>query len=231
MNDTLQLGPLRAHVAGEPGGATVVLLHGFGAPGHDLVPLASYLGLPSPVRAVFPEAPIALPAQMFGPGRAWWLIDFAAREAELAAGGLDLSREHPDGLAPAREALSAALDALIAEHDVDPERLVLGGFSQGAMLALDLALHDERPLAGLVLLSSTLLCADIWRARLPARAGLPVFQSHGRADPLLPYAMAERLAREMTAAGLEVELVSFAGGHEIPLPVLQAAGAAIRRWL
>ena len=67
------------------------------------------------------------------------------------------------------------------------------GFSQGAMISLDLALRSERPLAGLALMSATMLCASEWTALMPRRAKLPVMQSHGRVDPLLPYELAEKL--------------------------------------
>jgi phospholipase/carboxylesterase len=88
------------------------------------------------------------------------------------------------------------------------------------MLTCDTALRDGRPLGGLVLLSGTLLAEEQWLPLMAARAGLPVFQSHGRHDPLLPFAVALRLRDELTAAGLDVTFVEHGGGHEIPEPVL-----------
>jgi phospholipase/carboxylesterase len=101
------------------------------------------------------------------------------------------------------------------------ERMVLGGFSQGAMLALDVALRSDRPLAGLVLMSGTLLSKNEWSTLMPARRGLPVLQSHGRQDPLLPFSIAEELRDLMVKAELDVRFVPFNGEHGISDGVVQ----------
>ncbi|HSN27128.1 MAG TPA: hypothetical protein VLT45_12605, partial [Kofleriaceae bacterium] len=75
---------------------TAILMHGFGAPGDDLVGLAPYLD--APVRFVFPEAPLEL-GGLYGDSRAWWLLDRARLEAELRDGApRDRRSELPDGL-------------------------------------------------------------------------------------------------------------------------------------
>ena len=232
---TLELGPLKARVLGGPDGnggghgPVVVLCHGFGAPGDDLVPLSGVLGVPEEMRFVFPEAPLEL-SLGFGESRAWWMLDMARLEQALATGDLrDLSNERPAGLDQARQALFqavAALDGAIGPGMGPP---VLGGFSQGAMLACDLALREPVPLGGLVLLSGTLLCEPEWALLMPSRRGLPVFQSHGRQDPLLPFALAARLRDRLTAAGLDVDFIDFAGGHELPPPVLARLGRFLDR--
>jgi phospholipase/carboxylesterase len=107
----------------------------------------------------------------------------------------------------------------------DPARTVIGGFSQGAMLACDLVLRTRRPFAGLIMLSGTLLCRQEWEPLMPGRRGLRVFQSHGQHDDLLAHQFAEELRDGLTAAGLSVEWTSFRGGHEIPEPVMRRAGS------
>ena len=203
-------------------GPVVVLLHGWGAPGDDLVPLGQEVAAPRGTRFVFPEAPLSL--QMgFGDLRGWWMLDLEQRQREIAAGrARDLSRKVPEGLAEARSKVIALLDEL--ERRLGVKQMVLGGFSQGAMLACDVALHSGRPLAGLVMLSGTLLAADEWTPLMPKRKGLKVFQSHGSADPLLPSFMAEQLRDLLNQAGLSVEWVGFRGGHEIPGMVLDKLG-------
>jgi phospholipase/carboxylesterase len=205
-------------------GPCVVLLHGFGAPGEDLAPLWRVLDVPAGTRFVFPAAPLELPS-LFGQGRAWWMIDIEAIERALRDGAAATvrSREEPDGLAEARAKLDGLLDAL------DAPKLFLGGFSQGAMLACDAALRSSRRIDGLALLSGTLIAEDAWRAAAPSRRGLPVLQSHGEDDPLLPFAAAERLRDLLAGAGLEVEFVPFRGGHAIPDRVLDRLGAFISR--
>jgi phospholipase/carboxylesterase len=210
-------------------GPLVILLHGFGAPGDDLVSLADVLTVPAGMRFVFPEGPLSL---SFGPrdARGWWLIDMARIAADQAAGRIrDLSNEIPKGLAPARETMLAFLKEVERTFGADPRKTVLGGFSQGAMLSCDAILHTDRPYAGLIQLSGTLLAAQEWTPLLQKRKRLPVFQSHGTQDELLPYVAAERLRDTLTHAGLSVEWLSFRGGHEIPRPVLQRLGPFITK--
>ncbi|HEY3587464.1 MAG TPA: phospholipase, partial [Myxococcaceae bacterium] len=123
--------------------------------------------------------------------------------------------EIPQGMASARRKLQGCVEALLAGTGLPPERVVLGGFSQGAMLATDLALSWEQRPAALVALSSVLLSAERWRALAPRRAGLPVIQSHGRQDPILPYSEGEALRDFLTAAGLAVEFIPFDGPHTV----------------
>jgi phospholipase/carboxylesterase len=230
---TLEIADLTVHLAGgddREGGGTgplVVLLHGFGAPGRDLVPLWRELAVPRSVRFAFPEAPMELelgaPADAADPPRAWWMIDFAKLERAMVTGETrDLTKEIPPGIESVRESVAGAVDELVRTLAVPDGKLVLGGFSQGAMLALDVALRSDRALAGVVLLSTTLLMEDEWTALMKKRAPLRIFQSHGRADPLLPFSIAERLRDELTRSGHAVELVAFNGGHEISGGVLDA---------
>ncbi len=229
------IGGLRTRVTGGTDGKgggrgpVVLLLHGFGAPGDDLVPLADVLTVPAGTRFVFPEGPLSL---SFGPSaaRAWWIIDMARVAADRASGRpRDLSNEIPKGLAPARETMLAFLKEVERTVGADPRKMVLGGFSQGAMLSCDALLHTDRPYAGLIQLSGTLLASQEWVPLLQTRKGLPVFQSHGVQDELLPYAGAERLRDMLTHGGLSVEWHSFRGGHEIPRSVLQRLGPFITK--
>jgi phospholipase/carboxylesterase len=243
---TVITGPADARV-------TCVLMHGFGAPGDDLVALAGALA--APVRLVFPAAPLEL-GGLYGDSRAWWLLDLARLEAELRSGatadprseiagggdpdgsaggaggkaprGIDRRGEVPDGLVEARDHVNRFLDALTAQLPAGGS-LVLGGFSQGAMLALDVALHRAAPPAGLILMSGTLIAESVWQPRLPALAGAPVMMSHGRSDMLLPFAVAEILRDQLAAAGAAIDWQPFSGGHEIPRAVIAAADALLRR--
>jgi phospholipase/carboxylesterase len=230
-----QLGGLKTRVTGGRDGKgggqgpLVILLHGFGAPGDDLLSLADVLHVPAGTRFAFPEGPLSL---SFGPSaaRAWWLIDMARVATDRAAGrARDLSNEIPKGLAPIRETMLGFLKAVEQKLGADPRKTLLGGFSQGAMLSCDSLLHTDRPYAGLIQLSGTLLASQEWVPLLQKRQGFPVFQSHGMQDELLPYAGAERLRDTLTHAGLLVEWHSFRGGHEIPRSILQRLGPFITK--
>lgn len=231
----LALGGLNTRVAGGTDGdgggdgPVVVLLHGFGAPGTDLVPLWRQVRAPAGTRWVFPEGLIELSdISLFGDARAWWRIDIARLEAAMAAGKLrDLSGEEPEGLTEANAAINALLDAVESELNVPGSRIVLGGFSQGAMLSCDVALRSDRELSGLALMSGTLLARDIWLPRTAARAGTPVLISHGREDPLLPFALSEQLKDALSEAGWDVRWVPFNGGHGIAPSVLTDLGRLV----
>jgi len=230
-----QLGGLRTRITGGTDGKggghgpVVILLHGFGAPGNDLVPLADVMQVPAGTRFVFPEGPLSL---SFGPrdARAWWLIDMSRIEQDRAAGRTrDLSNEIPKGLAPARANMLAFLKEVEQKLGTDPRTTILGGFSQGAMLSCDLMLRTTQAYAGLILLSGTLFAKQEWVPLLQKRKHVPVFQSHGRQDEILPYVGAEGLRDTLTHAGLSVEWYSFRGGHEIPRTVLQRLGPFITK--
>ncbi len=205
-------------------GPVVILLHGFGAPGDDLVSLWNMLRVPDTVRFAFPAAPLQLPGGFPG-GRAWWMLDVDRMVRDAASGrGRDLHAV-PDGLATAREQLLAMLDALDREWGLPADQVFLGGFSQGAMLACDAMVRSARPFAGLIILSGSIVAQQEWEERWPQRTGLPVFQSHGTDDPILPCTTATQLRDTLRRHGLPVTWHEFRGGHEIPLPVLERLGA------
>jgi phospholipase/carboxylesterase len=208
----------------------VVLLHGFGAPGDDLVPLWRVLGVPRETRFVFPAAPLETHMMPGVDSRAWWHIDMLAMQQAIERGELrDLTAEEPPGLAEAREKMDALLAELVRTHA--PTKLVIGGFSQGAMLALDVALRAHAACDALVVLSGTLVAETVWVPRMKALAGRPIFQSHGSSDPILPFALAERLHEALVSAGAAVTFVPFRGGHEIPGPVLDRLSSFLSKVL
>jgi phospholipase/carboxylesterase len=209
-------------------GPVVVLLHGFGAPGDDLVPLAGVMDVPAGTRWLFPEGPLSLNLG-FGDARAWWMIDMARIQADRAAGRIrDLSQELPKGLALAREKMLGFLKELPRHIPIEYKRMVIGGFSQGAMLTCDAALHTLYPFAGLIQLSGNLLAQPVWGPLMPQRKGLRVFQSHGTEDEILPYAGGERLRDALSRSGIAVDWHSFRGGHEIPPAALRALNVFLR---
>lgn len=230
---TARLGPLSARIV-EPeavssAGPVVVLLHGFGAPGTDLVPLAGHLKVPPGTRFVFPEAPLGLGAA-FGHGRAWWMIDMVALQTAMAQGSFrDMAEQVPDGLAESRQMLAELLDAV--EKELGATKLALGGFSQGSMLTTDYTLRSDRKIEALVAWSGTVIARAEWEKAAPGRKDLPVFMSHGRMDPVLPYSGAERLRDLLTKSGLQVGFTGFDGVHEIPLPALEGASQLLLKTL
>jgi len=113
--------------------------------------------------------------------------------------------------------LTGLVEKLSLQTQLPVGRVVLGGFSQGAMLATDVALRLEEAPAGLVILSGTLLNEGDWARRAPMRHGLRVLQAHGRQDPLLPFSGAEALRDLLVLSGLMVDFVGLEAGHTITL--------------
>jgi len=219
--------PQRRHYGGldviefgaEPNAPVIVFFHGYGANDADLAPLAREIPTNNPARWLFPNGPLKLDTQ--GYCRAWFLIDTdRIEQAQRSGKATDFSQTEPAGLAEAREQADKFLQAL----GVPWEQLILGGFSQGAMLAADLALRAPKNPRGLVILSGNLVNEKIWRELAPKRAGLPFFQSHGRADPILGYQGARKLEALFKEAGLCGQMLSFDGGHGIPSEAITALG-------
>jgi phospholipase/carboxylesterase len=212
-------------------GPLVVLLHGFGAPGDDLVPLYRQLDVPQKVRFAFPAGPLDLRTLGAGyaGGRAWWMIDIAALDAAMrGVGREDRSDQVPDGLAEARTALVTVLDELETRLGAPRDKTVLGGFSQGAMLSLDVALRSDRAFGGLALMSGTIVARREWEPLFEKLAATKVVQAHGRTDPLLPFGIAERLRDRLLEAKADVRWVPFPGGHTITGSVLEELGRLVR---
>ena len=198
-------------------GPLIVLLHGFAGTPEDLEPFGHSMGVGA--RFVFPEGTADL--SEFGlPGRGWWPSDGVARASATRDGvPRDLCDFEPTGLQRAHDAMSALLDELTREAAGAP--LVLGGFSQGAMLAFDIALRSERPMLGLVQLSGARIAQRLWNPLLAKRAGTRAFLSHGTADSDLAFSATEHFAADLRAAGWLVEFCPFDGGHEVPLVALR----------
>jgi phospholipase/carboxylesterase len=206
-------GNLHTLECGDPDSSrVVVMLHGRNMQAADLAPFGASLGVDA--RFIFPDAPLAAE-----PGRTWWPVASEARLREQ--GARDLHAMDPPGRVEAR----AMLDVLCNEVGTD-KRLVLVGFSQGGMLAMDYVLHGGR-VDALALLSSTRIAFDEWQPLLPRLAGLPVLVAHGREDQELSFAAGEALRDAAIAGGAEVTWLPFDGGHGIPLPVWRG----LRRFL
>lgn len=235
---TEKIGGLNCHILDElPSGTTprtvVVLCHGYGAPGSDLIPIGQLIlkqpKLSGSVQFMFPEAPISLDSVGLYGGRAWWPIDMQRLQLATALGNFrELQRDSPPELATARKKLLDLIQQWSEKSQVPLNHFILGGFSQGSMLATDVTLQLDTNPAGLIILSGTLLNEETWRERAPRHKTLRVLQSHGTDDPILPFAAAGALRDALQHAGIDVEFISFEGGHEIPFEVLNRVGAFVR---
>jgi phospholipase/carboxylesterase len=222
MNDAVrEIAGLRTLVAGDRAAPlALVLLHGYGMDPEGLAPFSHSLGVP--LLYLLPEGPLSAAAG----GRGWWVSSLEEAGEKSAFVPSDLASLEPPGLDVARGRLAAFLDAAAAEFRTP--QWVLGGFSQGGMLALDLVLRGALRPAGLVLCSASRIALRLWAPRAERLAGLPVLASHGRRDPELAFHVGEALRDFLAAGGARVEWLPFDGGHEIPLIVWRGVRKFLR---
>jgi phospholipase/carboxylesterase len=180
----------RGSLSGETG-SVVVLLHGYGADGTDLLGLADPLA-PYMPDTVFmaPDAPERCKNNPFG--FQWFPIPWLDGSSEEAA---EASQTVSAGL------LDRFLDGVLAEEGLRPDRMVLLGFSQGTMMSLHVAPRREEPVAGVVGFSGRLLAPQ--RLAAEARSKPPVLLVHGDADDIVPVASLREAGEALTRAGFE----------------------------
>jgi phospholipase/carboxylesterase len=212
--DVVRLGSLRED---ERGGTLVVLLHGWRAPGGDLVPLARRLAHPR-ARFLVPAAPLAEP----GGGRAWWRLDGPARPVHAHTDELPKDHRPNPEVSAARQAIQALLRD--ARERYAPDAIAIAGFSQGAMLALDVAIAADPPVTRAAALSGVVLADSL--PALQRKQAIPpsIFVAHGSRDPVLPYAGGASIEKLLSAHGYPVSFFPFEGGHEIPPAVVTRLG-------
>lgn len=201
---------------GDPGEKTILLFHGFGADAQDLAPISGVLPR---ARWLFPDAPLEIPIAPGYTGRAWFPISISALQQTIKEGDNDkIAQLFPAEITEAKEIGLR----LIKELNIPHANLWLGGFSQGAVLATEIAFSVEEKPAGLLIFSGTLINENAWEREAKKCADMPFFQSHGDADPLLPLSRAIKLEKLLKDAGLQGRLFRFHGGHEIPQSALFA---------
>lgn len=181
--------------AGAPSGkatSLVVLVHGYGANGDDLLGLSDPLAPHLPDTAfVAPDAPE--PCSGNGFGFQWFPIPRfdGSTEAQARAGVL-----------AATDDLNAFLDARLAEYGLGPEALALFGFSQGAMMSLHVSPRRAAPVAGVVACSGRLLAPELLQAEMQVKP--PILLMHGDQDPVVPFAHMSEAGDALVTAGFDV---------------------------
>jgi phospholipase/carboxylesterase len=208
MAETLT-GPMLPPVDGAAPRAIVVFLHGYGADGDDLAGLIPYWAQRLP-HALFvsPHAPDPCEGNPFG--RQWFTLPNLDPVKALA------------GARAAAPVLDAWLDALLARYGLGGDRLVLAGFSQGALMALHVGLRREVAPAAIVSWSGWLAGAGTLARELKGRP--PTLLVHGTEDPVVPFSSMAIGAGALKAAGVPVETLVRPGlGHGIDQPALDRA--------
>jgi phospholipase/carboxylesterase len=177
-------GPVLMPRSGKPTSA-VVMVHGYGSDGNDLIALAADFAEVLPETVFY--APNAPEPTSFGMGYQWFYIsenynpELMRRDPHVRAQTLETVLDGTDDVVAS---LNAYMDDILARHALTPDRLVMLGFSQGTMLALHVALRRKAQIAGVVGYSGALPAASRLRQEIASRP--PVILIHGEADPVVP---------------------------------------------
>ena len=205
MATIAQLNGPRLPAQGGPAERLIILLHGYGADGNDLLGLAPYW------QRVLPRTAFASPhaperCDSGGPGFQWFGLGGRADGVRLA------------GVRKAAPVLDHFIDQELARHKLTEDRLALVGFSQGTMMALHVGLRRRRPPAAILGFSGMLVGPETLEAEMPPAPSPrpPVLLVHGDADDMLPVQMLFEATQGLGAAGLAVEWhISHGVGHSI----------------
>jgi phospholipase/carboxylesterase len=210
-------GPSQPPQSGGAPKRLVILLHGLGADGNDLIGLAPYWAplLPD-AEFVSPNAPF--PCDMAPYGYQWMSARDPSPAARLA------------GARAAASILDAFIDDELAKRGLTERDLTLVGFSQGTMMSLFVGPRRERQLAGIVGFSGRLIAPELLGEELRTRP--PILLIHGTDDPLVPYDLLAEAETALSAAGVPVETLTCPGiGHSIDGDGLQRGGQFLQRVL
>ncbi len=207
-------GPSELPAAGGKPKQLVVLLHGYGADGNDLIGLApQWAPLLPEAEFVSPHAPFPCEAMPFG--RQWFGFQGRTREQVL------------DGVRIAAGILDQYLTELLAERQLDESKLALVGFSQGAMMSLFVSLRRAKPAAAVVAYSGRLFAAENLATELRARPKILLI--HGEEDEVVPPDALPEAYAALQKAQVPVEQMLRPGlGHGIDGEGLARGGAFLR---
>ncbi|MGC1525584.1 MAG: hypothetical protein WA783_05995 [Phormidesmis sp.] len=206
LDSTLNAIALRPEGAGQK---LLVLLHGWGANARDVAGIIQAINMiSSPMQAMLPEAPFKHP--MVPGGRAWY--SFPASYDFVRSHDFDAQAD----LQESRQRLITWMRSLPKQTDIPLERTIMGGFSQGGAMTLDVG--PRLPLAAMMILSSY-SHAPI----APCVTPRPILLLHGRQDPVVPLAKALDTKAQLEQQGLSVDYKEFDMGHEVSLEALQTA--------
>lgn len=202
------------HIPGSSQGIAIVMLHGYGANAEDLFDLHSVIESKPGTSWYFPQGPLVIGNYGEYPSRAWFPLGVADSILQAVETGnwSKVATLNPKGLDEGRKNLLEFLSLL----NIPYSKIILGGFSQGAMLIVDTFLTKEENPLGLLILSGTVLNELKWKELAPQKKGFHFLQSHGMVDDLLPFTAAKRLENIFSTSGLKSEFIPFPGGHTIP---------------
>ena len=183
-------GPRHSPANGIKANSLVILLHGYGADGNDLIGLAPVLARELPdVEFVSPHAPF--PCEMSPNGRQWFSLGDRSPESMLA------------GTQMAAQTLNGFIDDELEKNELQPNKLALLGFSQGTMLSLFVGPRRDKTIAGIVGYSGRLIAPELLVQDIKTKP--PVTLIHGEADEMVPASSLKDAVLVLEESGIQVE--------------------------
>ncbi len=175
----------------------VIALHGRGTSGEDLMPIADEMNLPH-LRWIFPDAPLPFPDLL---GGMMWYGSSAGNAADIQT---------------SRKLLFDLLDHLIKKEHMAPENIALLGFSQGAVMSLDVGLRYPKRIGALIALSGFLAAPEkLTQEKSRASKSVPILLVHGTMDEVVPVKGSREAQAKLVAEGYSPELKEYPMGHQI----------------
>lgn len=195
----------------------VVMLHGFGSNGEDLIDLAPMLAENLPHTAFY--SPNGPEVTNMGVGYQWFDDN-------------DFTFINREGIGEAKDAIESYLSMLSKKHNVPFNRIVLLGFSQGSMTSLFAAPRLSESLAGVIAFSGRLMWDEELKEPTATYHKMPVLLSHGEEDDVVPASSSVQSEQHLKSLGFDVELHLHAGlAHGIDMRGIQDARTFLSRVL
>ena len=200
--DCIEVSPVKTAIG------SVIWLHGLGADGSDFVPIVPELQLPAdmPLRFIFPNArEIPITINNGYVMRAWY---------DIVSMNIDQRADH-QGIITSVESVNRLIEKEI-ERGIPAEKIVVGGFSQGAVIALSTGLQYPQRLGGILALSGYLPHPEhVFTHASKTNQSIPIFLAHGTQDPVVPYILGEKVHSLLTQHSYKVNWHPYAMPHSV----------------
>ncbi|HZS47804.1 MAG TPA: alpha/beta hydrolase [Blastocatellia bacterium] len=188
----------------------IIAIHGRGASAEDLIPILPEI-FPNSVVGIFPNGPLCMQLGAWGLGHAWY----------------ELGSDQPQTLRESRQQLTTLLNEVREKFQVPLDRTFLSGFSQGAVMTLEVGLRYPERLAGLIALSGYLPEPDVIIQEAVRDPKRQILVAHGTSDDVVPVEAGRLVNRELVELGYKVAYREFPVGHSIDFDEM----AFIRDWI
>lgn len=216
MSEVTLSGPRHEPSSGGPAKELIIMLHGLGADGQDLIGLAPYFAQALPDAAIVsPDA--HQPCDMAPMGRQWFSLQ--SRNQDLIL----------DGVQKAVPFIQSYIEKEIAHYNLSPDRVLLMGFSQGAMMTYHIGFRQKDPFAGMMCFSGMLVAPELLKDELASRC--PVLAIHGDNDEVVPPQALPAAVKVMTEHDITVyqQMISKLGHGIDENGIRMAVGFALER--